>query len=237
MQYEVVPEIAAPKGLVGGRQREFVQGCQRHGGAVEQPAASAEVPQQINYQGYLVDGTGVPVTDIYEMTFSIYDVASGPDAPLWSETQSTVNVANGVFNVQIGQDPSGNPFPAGLFEDPLYLGVQVVSTNVASARLAPIGPGAHKRNAQSRCLLLTGDGIDKDQQGVITNTKTYSVGTLLTLFTDFGEHQIKLTDWVESNNSFIHYHFEYLEGHDKVSDETQETERNKNDFNKLWNEL
>ena len=122
-------------------------------------------------------------------------------------------------------------------ENKLYLGVQIISTHVTAAKLAPLGPGAYKQSAQSRCLLLTGDGIDKDQQGVITNTKSYSVGTLLTLFTEFGEHQVKLTEWVESNNSFVHYHFEYLEGHDKVSDETQETELNKNDFNKLWNEL
>ena len=122
-------------------------------------------------------------------------------------------------------------------ENKLFLGVQVISNHVSVARLAPAGLGSNKQSVQSRCLLLTGDGIDKDQQGIITNTKTYPVGTILTLITDFGEHQIKLSEWVESSNIFIHYHFEYLEGRDKVSDEAQDNGSNKNDFNKLWNDL
>ncbi len=97
--------------------------------------SSAEVPQQINYQGYLADpGTGDPANGAYDMTFSIYDVASGTDTALWSEAQINVDVVNGVFNVQIGQVP----FPTGLFNlstgEERYLGVQVDSDEEMTPR-------------------------------------------------------------------------------------------------------
>ena len=63
------------------------------------------------------------------------------------------------------------------------------------------------------------------------------MGTILTLFTEFGEHQVRLTKWVESNNTFIHYHFEYLERHDTVSDEVEDGVDNQSEFNGLWNDL
>ncbi len=103
-------------------------------------SASADVPQQINYQGYLVDpGTGDPANGPYDMRFLIYSVAEEGDA-LWSETQSSVDVANGVFNVQIGQNPSGNPFPEGLFVSPLYLEVAIDDTVSGWETLSPRQP-------------------------------------------------------------------------------------------------
>ena len=60
----------------------------------------AEVPQRINYQGRLLDN-GNPVNDSKSMTFKIYD---GPTAgtKLWEETQGSVNVSSGIFNVLLG---------------------------------------------------------------------------------------------------------------------------------------
>ena len=88
--------------------------------------AYGEVPQQINYQGYLTKATGGPVTDgDYAMVFSIYDDS---ETLLWTESQ-TVKVTNGIFNIQIGQDPIGNPFPANLFLEDCYLGVKVGADN------------------------------------------------------------------------------------------------------------
>lgn len=40
--------------------------------------AMAEVPQVINYQGYLTDGVGSPVADgPYQIVFTIYDTPTG----------------------------------------------------------------------------------------------------------------------------------------------------------------
>jgi len=83
----------------------------------------AEVPQQINYQGLLTDDVGTPLDGDYQMVFSIYDASSG-GTPIWSEIQ-TATVVNGIYNVQIGQDPTGNPFPADLFDGQRWLGVTV----------------------------------------------------------------------------------------------------------------
>lgn len=83
----------------------------------------ANVPGKINYQGYLTDSMGSAVADgTYSITFSIYDSAS---TLLWSEVQTTVEVADGIFSVHIGQDPLGNPFPE--FYGNMYLGVKVGS--------------------------------------------------------------------------------------------------------------
>src|SRR5512136_3098407 len=63
--------------------------------------ADGGAPLYFNYQGLLLDSAGSPVADgDYELTFSIYDVATGGTA-LWSETQ-TVTVTSGLFNVQLG---------------------------------------------------------------------------------------------------------------------------------------
>jgi hypothetical protein len=82
--------------------------------------ALAQVPQRINYQGYLTNAAGVPVSAVLKlMTFRLYDTPTGGRA-LWEETQSPVTVANGVFNVVLGSvTPIILPFDAQY-----YLGVQ-----------------------------------------------------------------------------------------------------------------
>ena len=83
------------------------------------------VPQVVNYQGYLTDSGGTPVTtpvgiDLF-MTFSIYDAAT-EGAAVWTETH-TVSVNNGIYSVVIGSvDPTGNPLDLP-FNTQYYLGV------------------------------------------------------------------------------------------------------------------
>lgn len=93
-----------------------------------------DVPQQVNYQGRLTDDVGNPLDGNFVMVFSIYDVASEGTA-LWWEDQ-TVALTGGIYNVQIGQDPTGNPFPSGLFDGQRWLGVTVG----ADAEMTPRHP-------------------------------------------------------------------------------------------------
>ena len=80
------------------------------------------VPEVINYQGKLVDNTGVPVTATVSIVFSIYDVASGGTA-LWTETQSSVVVQDGIYNVLLG---STTPIPDAVFDrGDRWLGLKV----------------------------------------------------------------------------------------------------------------
>jgi hypothetical protein len=60
------------------------------------------IPQLINYQGKLTDPAGNLVPDgNYSITFEIFDVLTGGTA-LWSETQGSVAVSGGLFNVLLG---------------------------------------------------------------------------------------------------------------------------------------
>jgi hypothetical protein len=61
----------------------------------------AGIPQLINYQGMLTDNSGNPLNGSYNITFRIYDDPSA-GTKKWEETQSSVSVTNGLFNVILG---------------------------------------------------------------------------------------------------------------------------------------
>jgi len=67
----------------------------------------AQVPQKLNYQGFLTNSGGTPINTTVSMVFNLYTVSSG-GLTQYAETQ-TVTVINGLFNVVIG---AVTPFPA-----------------------------------------------------------------------------------------------------------------------------
>jgi len=84
--------------------------------------SKTSIPKLINYQGYLTDPNDNPITGMFEMTFSVWDAATG-GTQLWSETQLSVAVTNGLFNALLG---SVNPIPPGIFTGaPRWLQIQV----------------------------------------------------------------------------------------------------------------
>lgn len=84
--------------------------------------AEGAVPQLINFQGILRDGSGNPVANgSYSATFKIYDAPAG-GTNLWTETQS-VTTTNGLFNAQLG---AVNPVPDSVFKTAQrWLGIAV----------------------------------------------------------------------------------------------------------------
>jgi len=64
-------------------------------------AQTSTVPTLINYQGFLTDPNGTALNGPQDITFRLYDVESG-GLPLWTETHTSVNVQNGLFNVLLG---------------------------------------------------------------------------------------------------------------------------------------
>ena len=64
------------------------------------------VPYRCNYQGMLTDDVGNPLAGIYDIRFQLCAALSGPC--LWSEDQA-VTVADGVYNVQLGETNPLNP--------------------------------------------------------------------------------------------------------------------------------
>lgn len=82
--------------------------------------AYADIPGTLNYQGYLTDGAGTPVNSSKSIVFNLYTAPSG-GAPLWSETQSSVTISNGMYQVVLGSvTPLNLPF-----NQTYYVGVAV----------------------------------------------------------------------------------------------------------------
>lgn len=95
--------------------------------------ATWSTPEQVSYQGRLTNASDEPVTGSYDLTFSIYDVASG-GTPLWSELHTAVTVNGGLFTVELGSD---SPFSDTLFDgSQRYLAITVAD----DAEMAPRQP-------------------------------------------------------------------------------------------------
>ncbi len=63
--------------------------------------AQATIPEFITLQGRLSDTNNNPLNGNYDFDLKIYDAASGGTL-IWSETQNDIPVANGIFNILLG---------------------------------------------------------------------------------------------------------------------------------------
>jgi hypothetical protein len=82
--------------------------------------AIAAPPQTINYQGYLRNTAGTPVSSETTIRFSLYSSNPARNNPVWRETKS-ITPSNGIFSTQLG---STTPVTAP-FDVPYWLGVKV----------------------------------------------------------------------------------------------------------------
>lgn len=80
----------------------------------------ADAPKLVNYQGYLTDSVGAPITGTRSMVFGLYNAASAGSL-LWSETQASVSVSNGIYQTILG---SVTPLNLS-FNQQYYLGIAV----------------------------------------------------------------------------------------------------------------
>ncbi len=91
----------------------------------------AQVPREMNYQGYLTDANKNPITGNLKLTFTIYDAQSGGNT-LWIEEHPTEPVAQGIFRVQLGSIvPLDLPFDA-----PYWLSIKVENDPELTPRIA-----------------------------------------------------------------------------------------------------
>ena len=60
------------------------------------------IPSMINYQGYLTDQSGTPLSGTYQVTFALYSDTTGVASVVWEETHNVINVDNGLFNALLG---------------------------------------------------------------------------------------------------------------------------------------
>lgn len=127
--------------------------------------AYAALPPGFNYQGHLTDTGGVPVDGDVSMTLNIYNVETGGVA-LWTDSR-TVTVNQGVFSIELGG--TSNPFPLGLFENPLWLGLSVAGDGEMSPRRALTSTGyAFKADDANRLEGVSATTLD--QSAHVTDT-------------------------------------------------------------------
>ena len=129
--------------------------------------ANAALPTTINYQGYLTDSTGSPLSSppAVNITFRLYTTVSG-GSMLWSETQA-VTVSNGLFNVELGSLTPLN-LPAD-FNTPLYLGIQIGTDGEMIPR-KPLTLTGYSAKAVDADTLEGFTAAELNQSAHVTNT-------------------------------------------------------------------
>ena len=125
----------------------------------------AAIPDGLNYEGYLTDSAGSPVDATVSVTFSLYNASAGGIA-LWSDTRQ-VSVSKGLFSVTLGG--AGNPFPPGLFDAPLWLGLTVEGDGEMVPRIA-LSSAAFAHKADDTLTLEGSSASSLDQSAHVGDT-------------------------------------------------------------------
>ena len=113
--------------------------------------ARAAIPQTLNFQGYLTNTAGTPITGTVAMVLSIYAQESGGSA-LWTESHSDVVLLSGVYTILLGSIT-----PLGLlFNAPYYLGIQVATDPEMTPRLPLSSVGYAYRAGMAEQALIQG---------------------------------------------------------------------------------
>jgi hypothetical protein len=106
-----------------------------------------EIPKLINYQGMLTDDGGNPLNETVSITFKIYNdsLSVSPGDKKWEETQTGVEVTNGLFNVVLGKVSSLNLD----FSEDYWLDITVGAEHLPDRiRLASVGYAYRSRWAE-----------------------------------------------------------------------------------------
>jgi len=127
------------------------------------------VPRAMNYQGKLTDPAGVGINADLDMTFRIYNVASGGVA-LWSEIHNGVNqveVVKGLFDVELGSiTPINLDFSADYWLD-LVVDGEVLSPRI---KLSTVPYAFRAAIADS----VAGGGGGSDADWTVSGVNIYS---------------------------------------------------------------
>ena len=136
----------------------------------------AQIPGLINFQGKLLDTSNNPKNGVFSMTFSIYNVATGGSA-LWTETQPSVPVTNGVFSVQLG---AVTAIPQSVFvSSPTYLEVDIAGQTGSPRQELVTSPYSFSSGqADTATVALTAENLVPGNPNYIQNTQTLQSGAV-----------------------------------------------------------
>ncbi|MFO7679812.1 MAG: hypothetical protein R6X34_07150 [Chloroflexota bacterium] len=85
---------------------------------------NAPGPSAVNYQGNLTAPNGAPKNGSFDMSFAIYNAASGGTRVWGPENHNAVPVSNGIFNIGLGSKTSGG-IPTTTWNGDRYLQITV----------------------------------------------------------------------------------------------------------------
>ncbi len=158
-----------------------------------QSVAWAAVPGVIPFQGRLTNAAGTPINGSQSIVFSLFTVATA-GASVWSETQPTVAVANGLFSVDLG---SVTAIPTSIFTGgDLFLEIKV-GTDAAMTPRQRLGTTAYAfRSGVSSGLAAV--------SGTVPNIAVGNTGNLLSLTATFpaaGVAYVSASLWYEIGHS------------------------------------
>ncbi len=122
------------------------------------PVFAQVAPQQVNFQGLLLDSSGVPVNGLVDMSFTLYDAATGGTS-LWTETHVDVDVIDGVYNLALGSTAPMSP--ALLAGGNVHLEVEVDGETLSPRQQFLSVPYAlHAATAESAASAVTAQVAD-----------------------------------------------------------------------------
>jgi hypothetical protein len=133
---------------------------------------SAQAPDSLSFQGFVTDPGGVPIdTPGVSVIFTLYEGS----APVWTETQPSVAIVGGVFNVLLG---SVSPLNTVRFNRPLLLGIKVGGDSEISPR-TPLAAAAYAKALPGLYTFYRDDGAN-ESYNVIGGAANNVVGTFVT---------------------------------------------------------
>ena len=98
--------------------------------------AWAEVPNVINYQGYLTDSSGSPLEGTVNVTLTFWNALSGGTAIGSPKSYTNVNINNGVFSQNVNVSDI-------TFDKPVYVETTVNGETLAPRQLITSVPTSH----------------------------------------------------------------------------------------------
>ena len=126
----------------------------------------AQIPGQLNYQGYLTDKELDPLEGKYSIEFFIFDQPEGSEE-LWSEYHD-VNIKNGNFNVILG---SVKPIPEKLFDQKdRYLAIKIGDDPIMTPRkrITSVGYAFKAANADRLNGKTKDDFVELEQPDAVS---------------------------------------------------------------------
>lgn len=100
------------------------------------PMTLADPPRLIRFEATLADAAGVPLSGLHDVTFDVYDQATG-GVLLWTDAW-TLDLASGRVDVLLGSADPPNPIPDALFVAPdRWIQVTVQPSGESASVLEP----------------------------------------------------------------------------------------------------